>query len=119
MSMAEVSDKIEDIKETLDYLKDKRSNALNDQEKNEYTKRIGMVKKNLHDFTRRYQDRLPKETKVEEPKPMKIYKPTLKAKLRAIEEKAAKLLEQATTDEERRSIKERLEAVQLRFKYSY
>ena len=43
---------------------------------------------------------------------------SLQASLKKIEEKANKLLQEAKTEDERKSIRERLEAVRLRVKYS-
>jgi hypothetical protein len=43
---------------------------------------------------------------------------SLKARLQQIEEKANKLLQEAKTEEEKKSILERLEAVKLRVKYA-
>ena len=121
LTTEQISDKIEDIKETLDYLKEKRANSNSDEEKNVYTKKIGMAKKNLNSFINGYQDRLPRQIKKEEPKQQLIpsSRPTLKAKLQQLREKAEELLSKATTDEERKSIKERLYYAELHYKYSY
>lgn len=43
---------------------------------------------------------------------------SLKARLKKIEEKASKLLQEAKTEEEKKSILERLETVRLRVKYA-
>ncbi len=122
LTTEEVSDKYQDLKEILDELKEKRANTNSDAEKNFYTVKISAAKKNLNNFKRQYVDRLTPEIKKQEQTPTKpiIQKPTtLKARMRAIEEKAKLLLEQASTEEERTSITERLEMVRLRFKYSY
>jgi len=121
LTTEQIRDKIEDIKETLDYLKEKRANSNSDEEKNVYTKKIGMAKKNLNSFINRYQDRLPRQIKKEEPKQQLIpsSRPTLKSKLQQLRDKAEELLSKATTDEERKSIKERLYYAELRYKYSY
>ncbi len=122
LTQEEVSDKYQDLKETLDYYKQKRANTNSDAEKNFYTTKISAAKKNLNNFKRQYVDRLTPEIKKQEQTPTKpiIQKPTtLKARMRAIEEKAKLLIEQASTEEERTSITERLEMVRLRYKYSY
>ena len=122
LTQTEVTDKYQDLKEILDELKEKRANTNSDEEKNFYTKKISAAKKNLNNFKRQYLDRLSPEIKKQEQLPTKpiIQKPTtLKAKLQEIREKAKQLLEQATTEEEKQSIKDRLQAVELRYKYSY
>ena len=120
LTTEEVSDKYQDLKDTLDYYKQKRADSNSDEEKNEYTKKISAAKKNLNNFKRQYVDRLTPEIKKQEQTPrIPIPTTTLKARMRSIEEKAKLLLEQASTEEERKSITERLEMVRLRFKYSY
>lgn len=122
LTQTEVTDKYQDLKEILDELKEKRANTNSDEEKNFYTKKISAAKKNLNNFKRQYLDRLSPQIKKQEQLPTKpiIHKPTtLKAKLQEIREKAKQLLEQATTEEEKQSIKDRLQAVELRYKYSY
>lgn len=44
---------------------------------------------------------------------------SIKAKLQQLREKAEELLSKATTDEERKTIKERLYYAELHYKYSY
>lgn len=122
LTTEEITEKYQNLKDILDYLKEKRAEAPNDDIKNELTRKISAAKKNLQGFKRQYMDRLTPEIKKQEQSPTKpiIQKPTtLKARMRAIEDKAKLLLEQASTEEEINSIKERLEAVRLRFKYSY
>ena len=124
LTTEELSSRYQDIKETLDYLKDKRSNATTDAQKNELTKKIALVKKNLHGFKERYKDRLSPEIKKEEHKQNTITtfqfnKTPLITKLQQIREKAQQLIKNASTEEEKQSIKERLQAVELRYKYSF
>ena len=122
LTQEEVSDKYQDLKEILDELKEKRANTNSDAEKNFYTTKISAAKKNLNNFKRQYVDRLTPEIKKQEQLPTKpiIQKPTtLKARMRAIEEKAKLLLQQTTDPTERKNIMDRLEACRLRYKYSY
>ena len=120
LTTEQISEKYQNLKDILDYYKEKRTDSNSDEEKNEYTKKISAAKKNLNNFKRQYVDRLSPEIKQQERQPKQpLPRLTLKARMRSIEDKAKLLLEQASTEEERNSIKERLEAVRLRFKYSY
>lgn len=120
LSTEEITEKYQNLKDILDYLKEKRTEAPNDDIKNELTRKISAAKKNLNNFKRQYVDRLSPEIKQQERQPKQpLPRLTLNARMRQIEDKAKLLLEQASTEEERNSIKERLEAVRLRFKYSY
>lgn len=120
LTTEEVSDKYQDLKETLDYYKQKRADSNSDEEKNEYTKKISAAKKNLNNFKRQYVDRLTPEIKKQEQTPrIPIPTTTLKARMRSIEEKAKFLLQQTTDPTERKNIMDRLEACRLRYKYSY
>lgn len=120
LTTEQISEKYQNLKDILDYYKEKRTDSNSDEEKNEYTKKISAAKKNLNNFKRQYVDRLSPEIKQQERQPKQpLPRLTLKARMRSIEDKAKLLLEQASTEEERNSIKERLEAVRLRYKYSY
>lgn len=120
LTTEQVTEKYQNLKDILDYLKEKRADSNSDEEKNEYTKKISAAKKNLQGFKRQYVDRLSPEIKQQERQPKQpLPRLTLKARMRSIEDKAKLLLEQASTEEEKKSIKERLEAVRLRYKYSY
>lgn len=120
LTTEEVSDKYQDLKDTLDYYKQKRADSNSDEEKNEYTKKISAAKKNLNNFKRQYVDRLTPEIKKQEQTPrIPIPTTTLKARMRSIEEKAKLLLQQTTDPTERKNIMDRLEACRLRYKYSY
>ena len=120
LTTEEVSDKYQDLKETLDYYKQKRADSNSDEEKNEYTKKISAAKKNLNNFKRQYVDRLTPEIKKQEQTPrIPIPTTTLKARMRSIEDKAKFLLQQTTDPTERKNIMDRLEACRLRYKYSY
>ena len=120
LTTEQVTEKYQNLKDILDYLKEKRAEAPNDDIKNELTRKISAAKKNLQGFKRQYVDRLTPEIKKQERQPKQpLPRLTLNARMRQIEDKAKLLLEQASTEEERNSIKERLEAVRLRFKYSY
>ena len=121
LTTEEILSRYQDLKETVDYLKEKRAETSNDEEKNTYTKKISLAKKNLHQFSSIYKDRIPQQVKkTDEPKQQfHIYRPSLKLKFKEIEEKANKLLQQTTDPTERQSILERLEACRLRLKYSY
>jgi MinD-like ATPase involved in chromosome partitioning or flagellar assembly len=122
LTIEEITSRYQDLKEILDELKEKRTEAPNDEEKNKLTKKISQAKKNLNNFKRQYVDRLSSEAKkeIKETKPTISYsRPSLKTKLKEIEEKANKLLQQTTDPTERKSILERLEACRLRLKYSY
>lgn len=117
----EILSRYQDLKETVDYLKEKRAESSNDEEKNTYTKKIALAKKNLHQFSSIYRERIPQQIKkIDEPKqPVHVYRPSLKLKFKEIEEKANKMLQQTTDPTERQSILERLETCRLRLKYSY
>lgn len=120
LTTEEITEKYQNLKDILDYLKEKRTEAPNDDIKNELTRKISAAKKNLQGFKRQYMDRLSPEIKQQERQPKQpLPKLTLNARMRQIEDKAKLLLEQASTEEEKKSIKERLEAVRLRYKYSY
>ena len=120
LTTEEITEKYQNLKDILDYLKEKRTEAPNDEIKNELTRKISAAKKNLQGFKRQYMDRLSPEIKQQERQPKQpLPRLTLNARMRQIEDKAKLLLEQASTEEEKKSIKERLEAVRLRFKYSY
>lgn len=120
LSTEEITEKYQNLKDILDYYKEKRADSNSDEEKNEYTKKISAAKKNLNNFKRQYMDRLTPEIKKQEKQPKQpLPRLTLNARMRQIEDKAKLLLEQASTEEEKKSITERLEAVRLRYKYSY
>ena len=121
LTNSEITERYQGLKEIVDYLKQKREEATNDEEKNTYTKKISLAKKNLHQFSSIYKDRIPQQVKkTDEPKQQfHIYRPSLKLKFKEIEEKANKLLQQTTDPTERQSILERLEVCRLRLKYSY
>lgn len=120
LTAEQIIERYQDLKETLDELKQKRADSNSDEEKNEYTKKISLIKRTLHQHSRIYRDRIPQQV-IKEPKQQLITtsRPTLKAKFKEIEEKANKLLQQTTDPTERQSILERLEACRLRLKYSY
>lgn len=121
--MDEVSQRYKNLKETLDYLKQRRDESQSDEEKNNYTRKISLAKKNLNTFKNTYKDRiypnLKKEIEQTQPKKIPLNRQPLKQKFQEIENKAKQLIQQATTEEEKKSIQERLEAVRLRLKYSY
>ena len=120
LTTEEITEKYQNLKDILDYYKEKRADSNSDEEKNEYTKKISAAKKNLNNFKRQYVDRLSPEIKQQERQPKQpLPRLTLNARMRQIEDKAKLLLEQASTEEEKKSITERLEAVRLRYKYSY
>ena len=120
LTTEEITEKYQNLKDILDYYKEKRTEASNDEIKNELTRKISAAKKNLQGFKRQYVDRLTPEIKQQERQPKQpLPRLTLNARMRQIEDKAKLLLEQASTEDEKKSIKERLEAVRLRFKYSY
>lgn len=120
LTTEQVTEKYQNLKDILDYLKEKRAEAPNDEIKNELTRKISAAKKNLQGFKRQYMDRLSPEIKQQERQPKQpLPRLTLNARMRQIEDKAKLLLEQASTEEEKKSITERLEAVRLRYKYSY
>lgn len=120
LTTEQITERYQDLKDTLDDLKQKRADSNSDEEKNKLTKRISIVKKNLHSFNRTYRDRLSPEVKHQEQQPKQTFqRTTIKTKFKEIEEKANKLLQQTTDPTERQSILERLEACRLRFKYSY
>ena len=120
LTTEEITEKYQNLKDILDYYKEKRTEAPNDDIKNELTRKISAAKKNLNNFKRQYVDRLSPEIKQQERQPKQpLPRLTLNARMRQIEDKAKLLLEQASTEEEKKSITERLEAVRLRYKYSY
>lgn len=120
LTQEEVSDKYQNLKDTLDYYKQKRADSNSDEEKNEYTKKISAAKKNLNNFKRQYVDRISPEIKHQEQQPKQTFqRTTIKEKLQQLRDKAEELLSKATTEEERKSIKERLYYAELRYKYSY
>lgn len=120
LTTEEITEKYQNLKDILDYLKEKRTEAPNDDIKNELTRKISAAKKNLNNFKRQYMDRLSPEIKQQERQPKQpLPRLTLNARMRQIEDKAKLLLEQASTEEEKKSIKDRLEACRLRYKYSY
>lgn len=120
LTTEQITERYQDLKDTLDDLKQKRADSNSDEEKNKLTKRISIVKKNLHSFNRTYRDRLSPEVKHQEQQPKQTFqRTTIKAKLQQLRDKAEELLSKATTDEERKSIKERLYYAELRYKYSY
>ena len=120
MTAEEIDEKYQDIKEMLDELKTKRDKATSDEQKTEYTKKISKMKHNLNSFKERYINRIsPVMIKEKKQQPTFIPKVTINDKLREIEARAKEMIENARTEEERKSIEERLEAVRLRAKYSY
>lgn len=120
MTAEEIDEKYQDIKEMLDELKAKRDKATSDEQRNEYTMKISKMKHNLNSFKERYINRIsPIMIKEEKQQPTFIPKVTINDKLREIEARAKEMIENARTEEERKSIEERLEAVRLRAKYSY
>lgn len=120
LTAEQVTEKYQNLKDILDYYKEKKTEAPNDEIKNELTRKISAAKKNLNNFKRQYMDRLSPSIKQQERQPKQpLPRLTLHARMRQIEDKAKLLLEQASTEEEKKSIKERLEAVRLRYKYSY
>ena len=120
MTAEEIDEKYQDIKEMLDELKAKRDKATSDEQKTEYTKKISKMKHNLNSFKERYINRIsPVMIKEKKQQPTFIPKVTINDKLREIEARAKEMIENARTEEERKSIEERLEAVRLRAKYSY
>ena len=121
MTSEEVTNKFQDIKELLDELKQQRAMAQTDAEKNEYTKKISTMKRNLTSFKQRYLNRMPPTVRNEtkQPKQNLISKQPLQEKLQEIRNKAQLLIKQAKTEAEVNSIKERLSAVELRYKYSF
>ena len=120
MTAEEIDEKYQDIKEMLDELKAKRDKATSDEQRNEYTKKISKMRHNLNSFKERYINRIsPVMIKEEKQQPTFIPKVTINDKLREIETRAKEMIENARTEEERKSIEERLEAVRLRAKYSY
>lgn len=120
LTAEEIDEKYQDIKEMLDELKAKRDKATSDEQRNEYTKKISKMKHNLNSFKERYINRIsPVMIKEEKQQPTFIPKVTINDKLREIETRAKEMMKNARTEEERKSIEERLEAVRLRAKYSY
>lgn len=120
MTAEEIDEKYQDIKEMLDELKAKRDKATSDEQKTEYTRKISKMRHNLNSFKERYINRIsPVMIKEEKQQPTFIPKVTINDKLREIEARAKEMIENARTEEERKSIEERLEAVRLRAKYSY
>lgn len=120
MTAEEIDEKYQDIKEMLDELKAKRDKATSDEQKTEYTRKISKMRHNLNSFKERYINRIsPIMIKEEKQQPTFIPKVTINDKLREIETRAKEMIENARTEEERKSIEERLEAVRLRAKYSY
>lgn len=120
MTAEEIDEKYQDIKEMLDELKAKRDKATSDEQKTEYTRKISKMRHNLNSFKERYINRIsPVMIKEEKQRPTFIPKVTINDKLREIETRAKEMIENARTEEERKSIEERLEAVRLRAKYSY
>lgn len=120
LTVEEIDEKYQDIKEMLGELKAKRDKATSDEQRNEYTKKISKMKHNLNSFKERYINRIsPVMIKEEKQQPTFIPKVTINDKLREIETRAKEMMKNARTEEERKSIEERLEAVRLRAKYSY
>lgn len=119
----QLSNKYQDMKDLLDELKTKRDNSTSDEQKNFYTKKISIVKRNINTFKHHYQDRLfpniKKEPKEKTPPKLNFSKTTIKQRYQLIEEKAKQLIQQARTEEEKQLITQQLENVRLRFKYSY
>lgn len=120
MTAEEIDEKYQDIKEMLDELKAKRDKATSDDQRSEYTRKISKMQHNLNSFKERYINRIsPIMIKEKKQQPTFIPKVTINDKLREIEARAKEMIENARTEEERKSIEERLEAVRLRAKYSY
>ena len=119
LSASELMERYQSLKENLDYYKEQRSRAMSDDEKNAWTRKISEAKSAINSFKYTYKDRLFIN---ERPTSIPLKKQSnaiIKEKLREIEIKAEKLLKDATTDQERKSIQERLEAVRLRAKYAF
>lgn len=120
LTTEQLTERYQDLKDTLDYLKQQRVDSNSDEEKNNWTRKISIVKKNLHSFNRTYRDRISPEIKHQEQQPKQTFqRTTIKEKLQQLRDKAEELLSKATTEEERKSIKERLYYAELRYKYSY
>lgn len=119
LSASELMERYQGLKENLDYYKEQRSRAMNDDEKNDWARKVSEAKSAINSFKYTYKDRLFIN---ERPTSIPLKKQSnaiIKEKLREIELKAEKLLRDATTDQERKSIQERLEAVRLRAKYAF
>ena len=120
LTTEQLTERYQDLKDTLDYMKQQRVDSNSDEEKNNWTRKISIVKKNLHSFNRTYRDRISPEIKHQEQQPKQAFqRTTIKEKLQQLRDKAEELLSKATTEEERKSIKERLYYAELRYKYSY
>lgn len=118
MTAEEIDEKYQDIKEMLDELKAKRDKATSDEQRNEYTRKISKMKHNLNSFKERYINRIsPVMIKEKKQQPTFIPKVTINDKLREIETRAKEMIENARTEEERKSIEERLYYVKLRVTY--
>lgn len=115
LSIEQVYTKINELQELIADLQEKRRQTTNDEEKNDLTKKIALANGNLSTYKRRYKSLFPKP---KEEKPL-ITRSIVRNKLEEIEQKAKQMMALAKTDEERKVIKERLEVVRLRVKYSY
>ena len=115
LSIEQVRDKIKDLQELITDLQERRRQTTNDAEKNDLTKKIALANGNLSTYKRRYKSLFPKP---KEEKPL-ITRSIVRNKLEEIEQKAKQMMALAKTDEEIKVIKERLEIVRLRVKYSY
>lgn len=115
LSIEQVHDKINDLKELIADLQERRRQTTNDEEKNDLTRKIALANGNLSTYKRKYKSLFPKP---KEEKPL-ITRSIVRNKLEEIEQKAKQMMALAKTDEEVKVIKERLEICRLRVKYSY
>lgn len=113
-TMEEIKDRIVEYQERLTDLQTKLQTAGED-DKNDLKRKIASTKVNLSKYQSRVKPRLPREHH-KEPIPARN---AIKAKLQEIEQKAKQMMALATSDEEIKIIKERLEICRLRVKYSY
>ena len=113
-TMEEIKDRIIEYQERLTDLQTKLQTAGED-DKNDLKRKIASTKVNLSKYQSRVKPRLPREHH-KEPIPARN---AIKAKLQEIEQKAKQMMALATSDDEIRVIKERLEICRLRVKYSY
>lgn len=115
LSIEQVRDKVKDLQELIADLQERRRQTTNDEEKNDLTRKIALANGNLSTYKRKYKSLFPKP---KEEKPL-ITRSIVRNKLEEIEQKAKQMMALAKTDEEIKVIKERLEIVRLRVKYSY
>ena len=114
LTVEQIKDQYQAIQDNLTSLQEHRIQVTTDEEKNNLTRRISRMKASLANFKSRYHDVL----EGRKPQPH-IPRTQVKTKLQEIEEKAKQMMALATSDEEIKVIKERLEIVRLRDKYSY